>query len=164
MKHLFLVFIIYSAPVLSCKDILPEQPLKQEGIYILHTSGFDVLSQCARKSFSSSSVWTPTVKQVQIIDKKLKKHLEENKLKLVMTPESKYHRQYLGFEQNGKNFVYVNVYPTSEKAKRAEGTFPVVSCTKNNEFWGATFSIDTMQFESIDTNEPNQSMKKDAAK
>ncbi|MCW8876619.1 MAG: hypothetical protein OQK51_06110 [Kangiellaceae bacterium] len=164
MKQLILVIAFYSTQVLCCKDILPEQPLKQAGIYILHSSGVKVLSQCARSSYTSNAVWTPTVKQVQIIDKKLKKYIKENNLKLKMTPESKFHRQYFGFLQSGRKFVYVNVYPTPVKLKRPEGIFPIVSCAPDGKYWGANFSIDSMQFESVDSNEPNKILEKTTRK
>jgi hypothetical protein len=96
--------------------------------------------------------WDPAFSQVRQAETRLPGFLAKNRRP--ERPLSEYYRQYLGVVIEGKNLIYVNVFPRS-LVERPD--FPGVSrdywrsefvdvCDGGDDFWGALFDLETQLF------------------
>lgn len=161
MKKTLIVICLFMAShnSLSCMQLNTNQPLAVEGIYILGMTGKDVFKQCSRASKVVEQVWKPTVEQVRIIEKRLKRHLQELDGKFRYLPESAFHRQYIGFTQSDIEHIYINVYPTDENRQINESIYAIVNCEKTRNYWGISFNLKDFSFGEIESNDKLDNIK-----
>jgi hypothetical protein len=124
-----------------------------EGRFILSPSlGAEFLKQCSRLAPARiSKFWQPSVSDVEQLELALPAFLIEREKsgKQVPPKKSPYHRQYVGFAENGERFIYGNFFPADmgKEAALNESTRPVVVCDGGPAFWGVVYRVSTKSFE-----------------
>lgn len=108
------------------------------------------LDQCSRGTPKTSVFWTPTLKQIQVLESELPLFLNQRKLKKLNIPNPKsYGRQYIGIILKSKKYIYGNFYPADFFRQPAEA---VNVCDGFGSFWGILYSPDEHQFSQLDIN------------
>lgn len=147
----YLIFVIVLAmsiaPVASAQDF----SFPAGGRFILPSSlGAEVLKQCSRSTPTVSKFWQPTVPEVEELELALPGFLAERDKsgRKVPPKDVAYHRQYVGFVENGERFIYANLYPAYVVKETAgnETTRPIVICDGGSAFWGIVFRLSTKTF------------------
>ena len=124
-----------------------------EGRFILPPSlGAEVLKQCSRLAPTKiSKFWQPSASDVEQLELALPAFLIERVKsgKEVPSKGSPYHRQYVGFSENGERFIYGNFFPadTVKEMSLNESTRPVLVCDGGSAFWGVVYRVSTKSFE-----------------
>jgi hypothetical protein len=122
------------------------------GRFILPPSvGTEVLKQCSRPAPTNiAKFWQPSVSEVEELERALPKFLTEREKSGAQVPpkDAAYHRQYVGFIENGERFIYANVYPSSvvREAAPYEAKRPIVVCDGGSAFWGIVYRMSTRTF------------------
>jgi hypothetical protein len=123
------------------------------GRFILPPSlGSEVLKQCSRPTPTRiSKFWQPSVSDVEELELALPRFLAEREKSGRQVPpkDTPYHRQYVGFVENGERLIYANVYPSSvtKEATVNEATRPIAICDGGSAFWGVVYRVSTETFE-----------------
>ena len=127
-----------------------------DGRFLLHGPGSrEVFQQCSRVAPSSKSkIWEVSQKELDDLEASLAKYLDERESAGKQNPPkgATYHRQYLGFIQDGEQYVYGNFYPAdrytpSLRARIDESKQAVRVCDGGPAFWGIVYRVKTKSFE-----------------
>jgi hypothetical protein len=145
---LTIALVISFAPVAAAQNF----SFSAEGRFILpSSSGAEVLKQCSRPAPRRIlKFWHPSVSEVEELELALPGFLvaREKSGRQVPPKDVTYHRQYVGFVENGERFIYANLYPAYvvKEAELNEATRPIVICDGGSAFWGLVYRLSTKTF------------------
>ena len=127
----------------------------RKGRFILPSStAHEIFEQCSRSAPNAKSeIWTPSEEDIQELESLLPKYLEgRNKPHSETPPQGEYHRQYVGFIQNGERYIYGNFYQAESWTAGSESSHAVRVCDGGPSFWGIVFQVRTKTFQDIHFN------------
>lgn len=130
---------------------------REKLIYIMpEQRGWEVVEQCTRSHYYPDVFWRVTEAQVTAIEKQLERHISELKKQgadFVPDPLNVYKRQYIGFDLDGKSYLYGNFFPKEADLEDDPTRNGIVSCRGDKRYWGMLFNIDSFKFEAIERND-----------
>jgi hypothetical protein len=145
-----LLFLLLSLLSSSLRAAEPFR-LPSEGILILPPSlGLTLLNQCSRKApEGANEFWRPSPREIAELEGLLVSYLEARRQAGERVPPLApvYHRQYVGYIQNGIRYIYGNYYPTGPGLSGRQEQRPVVICDGGASFWGIVYKVQAKQFE-----------------
>lgn len=129
--------------------------LPVNGRFVLAPSiAAEAFKQCSRSRempLKNLKYWRPKDEDISRLEGLLESSLNEIERKgLPVPPKLSYHRQYVGFETNGKRYIYGNFYRMDfAQLLDDEARNPVITCDGGPAFWGIVFRMDTNAFEEL---------------
>ena len=106
------------------------------------THGPATLKQCSRWAPTASSFFRPNQSEIDALEANLESISELTSQHCCnaskIAEPSNYSRQYLGFVNNGKRYVYVNAY-LDQYGLFTSRKEPALVCDGGNAFWGVSF-------------------------
>jgi hypothetical protein len=123
--------------------------------------GERLLKQCSRATPKDiSEYWSPTRKDVQVIEARFKKVMElKSSNGQAVSNLDKFAFQYMGVTIETKRYVYLNAFQVDNDAgfstfyKNWE-TNPIVICEGGDSYWGTLFDLDKLKFSTLEMNGP----------
>jgi hypothetical protein len=117
--------------------------------YILPAEkGAQLLKQCSRRTPQDvKSFFTPDASDVAGLEERLPAYL--NRVKPTIRFQD-YDRQYVGFTQDGRRYLYGNFFGLGSTSKYPSASSePVVVCDGGERLWGVVYNLDSKTFEDI---------------
>jgi len=116
----------------------------------------DGFRMCSRSGPSwVTSYWEVSREDVQRVDTALLAYLGNapGKTTLAYKPE-KFVRQYAGFRRFGRQFIYVNAFPSDSLALSKEDPSKelLIGCDGGDVFWGIEYEVKRGTFGGLETN------------
>jgi hypothetical protein len=121
-------------------------------IILKPSQGPELLDQCSRSAPEQvSGFWHPARHQIQELEAGLPGFISSHPNGKLVPPLSQFNRQYTGFIQGGKKYIYGNFFSASLiKSKYISN--PVVVCDGGPSFWGVVYSIESKTFQELSFN------------
>ena len=156
--------LVISAALCAARSVA--QPSGEEtGYTVLPLSeGRRVVSQCSRASPRNADFfWTPSAAEIAAAERALAAYLERAGASKPNAPLADYHRQYVGFREDGRVGIYVNLFPRAHEdymrsmspEKRPDWhDHAAMICDGGRDFWGAEFDPRTGELDAVEFNGP----------
>jgi hypothetical protein len=113
------------------------------------SQGTALLRQCSRSAPQHvSSFWSPESSQIQALETALPIFLSSHPTGKRLRPLAEFKRQYVGFIQDGKKYIYGNFYPAGLRGGEIDST-AVVVCDGGPSFWGVVYSMEDGTFQDL---------------
>ncbi|MDR1969007.1 MAG: hypothetical protein LBQ32_10010 [Burkholderiaceae bacterium] len=121
-------------------------------IILKPSQGPALLKQCSRQVPQHvSGFWSPELSQIQELEAALPAFLSSQAASKQLRPLTEFKRQYVGFIQNGKKYIYGNFY-SFDLLKEGLSSTAVVVCDGGASFWGVVYSGEDSTFQDLSFN------------
>ncbi|MCL2310823.1 MAG: hypothetical protein FWC42_11275 [Proteobacteria bacterium] len=111
--------------------------------------GSALLKQCSRPTPQNvSGFWRPELSQIQELEAALPAFINGDPQGKLLRPLTEFKRQYIGFIQDGKKYIYGNFYLSGSRKTEISKT-AVIVCDGGASFWGVVYSVEGKAFQNL---------------